>query len=164
LYGGLTDLGIDAKPLRFIPRPALFDTTTQTLMSEASSDFGWRALLYENTNPETDPYPTGIVALEGFLFKRVAYKHQSKTGRIVDAIRAEDEDDLQKYAARVRQLMNRAPIILDMMTSIQQQEQQPQPTTVLNNNLHEDVLLQMNIDDNSEEILDGEGFDIDQLD
>jgi len=103
LYGGVTDRGENQEP-RYVPRPAIMDRLTQNLMYEASSDFGWRALMYESRG-DADPYPTGIVALEGFLFKRVAHRYTTASGKQIDSFRAADEDNLETYAERVRQIV-----------------------------------------------------------
>jgi len=104
LYGGLTDRGENEEP-RYVPRPAVMDRMTQNLMFEGSSDFGWRALFYENQG-HGDPYPTGIVALEGFLFKRVPHTYTSDKGKQIDGFRPVDETDLVAYAERVERMIS----------------------------------------------------------
>ena len=121
----------------------VFDAATRRFMDEASSDFGWRALYYENSGDAQDPYPTGLVAIEAFLFKRVPYTHTSKAGRRVKAFRAEDEDDIEAYAARVRTLLERAPTLVAEDVRRRAEPPPTAPTRQVSNDLHDDVRQQM---------------------
>lgn len=69
-YGGLrfcgtADVG-DEK--LYVARPLLMCTRSR-LVRMADRGFGWRSLLYENKGAD-DPFPTGIVALEAFVYRR----------------------------------------------------------------------------------------------
>ena len=154
MYGGEFDRGESSPPPRFTPRPAVFDWASQTLMFKASSDFGWRALFYENSGRDDDKYPTGIVALEGFLFKAIEYMHTSKTGKQLRAERAEDEDDVHKYAARVQRMIDEAPATVVEFEAQRRRRQEKSaaaaataPDMATDDDLHEEVRRQM--DDNA---------------
>ena len=112
-YGGLKDCGPDPRDSSkraYALRPLVIDKRTQDVYGKAGSDFGWLSLLYENKNdtgewnPEerVDPYPTGIVALEGWLFKMKERTFTSKSGRKTYTIKeAVDHDNLDVIAARM---------------------------------------------------------------
>lgn len=59
-----------------VPKPCITDIFTRNIISDA--DLGWRSLLYTNKGPD-DPFPTGIVAFEGWKFVI------QKTGTAYDA-------------------------------------------------------------------------------
>jgi hypothetical protein len=102
-YGGLTDMGVDPKRAPehlFMPRPLLMCRRTQDVIAHAGSDFGWRSLLYENKG-EDDPYPTGIVALEGWLFELAETEVMGPSGKAHSMKVGVDCTDLDEYKRRL---------------------------------------------------------------
>lgn len=59
-YGGIIET-----PDGIALKPCIVDIDTREIMCK--SDMGWRSLLYVNQGPD-DPFPTGIVAIEGWKF------------------------------------------------------------------------------------------------
>ena len=106
-YGGVTDCGLpdgcsdlDAEHV-YAPRPAIMCKKTQDLMYDAGRDFGWRSLLYINKG-DGDPLPTGIVALEGWLFQIVEKTIiDENTGEAVASLDATDVEDIEETARRI---------------------------------------------------------------
>jgi len=107
-YGGLTDVGaepLDASKRVYEPRPLAMCRRTADVMARAGSEWGWRALLYESSGPD-DRFPTGIVAIEGFLFELVDAQHSNaRTGKTYQVKDARDVDDVDVVAQRVGQLV-----------------------------------------------------------
>jgi len=117
MYGGVTDCGprpggTDDSDRLFAPRPAAMCKLTHDLMFTAGSDFGWRALLYRNKGPD-DPFPTGIVALEGWLFKLVDVERPDPKGKMRVVKESVDQDDLHEYARRIQGIINRANAVVE---------------------------------------------------
>jgi len=79
---------------------------TQDLMHTAGSDFGWRALIYLNKGAD-DPWPTGIVALEAWLFKLVNREYTNAKGERKTTKDGVDEDDVDEVARRVAGILAR---------------------------------------------------------
>jgi len=111
LYGGVTDCGVaPGQPAdgehAFAPRPAVMCKLTQDLMHTAGSDFGWRALMYLNKGAD-DPWPTGIVALEAWLFKLVDRQYTNAKGERKTTKDGVDEDDVDEVARRIAGVLAR---------------------------------------------------------
>jgi len=82
-------------------RPLLMCRRTVDVLAHAGSDFGWRSLLYVNKGDD-DSYPSGIVAMEGWLFERVEREVKSPTtGKTYVMEDGVDMDDLDEYARRI---------------------------------------------------------------
>jgi len=115
LYGGVTDCGpdpTDANERVYAPRPAAMCRLTQDLQFFGGRDFGWRALMYVNKGAD-DPYPTGIVALEGWLFTIVdAEVIDESTGKLVHTKDAVDIIDMDEYVRRIQIILDRSADIV----------------------------------------------------
>lgn len=89
-------------------RPLLVCQRTANVLQNAGSDFGWRSLLYINQGDD-DPYPTGIVALEAWLFDMNESDFISeKTGKTYKKREGVDCADLDKYAVRIQAIVDYA--------------------------------------------------------
>lgn len=124
-YGGLKEVPDPQKQgsTTLVPRPLVMCSNTLDVMVFASSDWGWRALLYENKGSD-DPNPTGIVALEAWLFRLEDHEVQSqRTGKKHIVKQAVDMDDMEEYGRRFqamvefanqRAILPSTPIIQDV--------------------------------------------------
>jgi len=110
-FGGYAEDAVD--PLdasKRVPqlRPLLMCRRTCDVLAHAGSDFGWRSLLYVNKG-DGDPYPTGVVAMEAWLFTMVEREVTSpttgKTHVLKDGV---DTDDLDEYSRRITAIVNYA--------------------------------------------------------
>jgi len=111
-YGGLKDCGpvSAAEPTKRIGvvRPLVACRASMDVIYGAKSDFGWISLMYENKGPD-DPYPTGIVAFEGWLFKMTEERvRDNRTGKWYNHKTAVDHDDLAYYGTRIQAMVDHA--------------------------------------------------------
>lgn len=110
LYGGVIDCGPESDEMdaehQFAMRPAYVCSLTRQIIETAGGEWGWRSLMYINKGPD-DPFPTGVVALEAWLFKLKKTIETTKKGNVRERVEGVDEDDLDEIARRITGIYRR---------------------------------------------------------